>query len=34
MIVRLAESLGWDVPDFKSFSARADAMLAGGYTLD
>ena len=34
MIVRLADSLGWDVPDFESFSARADAMLAGGYALD
>jgi hypothetical protein len=34
MIVRLADSLGWDVPAFESFSARADAMLPGGYTLD
>ncbi|HEU5279479.1 MAG TPA: hypothetical protein VFU26_11330 [Gaiellaceae bacterium] len=34
MIVRLADSLGWDVPAFEEFGARADAMLAGGYTLD
>ena len=34
MIVRLADSLGWDVPGFEEFHARADAMLAGGYTLD
>jgi hypothetical protein len=34
MIVRLADSLGWDVPGFEEFHARADKMLAGGYTLD
>jgi alkylhydroperoxidase family enzyme len=34
MIVRLADSLDWDVPSFESFSARADAMLASGYALD
>jgi alkylhydroperoxidase family enzyme len=34
MIVRLADSLGWDVPDFDAFYARADSMLAGGYALD
>jgi hypothetical protein len=34
MIVRLADSLGWDVPAFESFYDRADAMLAGGYKLD
>ena len=34
MIVRLADSLGWDVPPFESFLERADAMLAGGYSLD
>jgi alkylhydroperoxidase family enzyme len=34
MIVRLADSLGWDVPAFEEFHGRADAMLAGGYTLD
>jgi alkylhydroperoxidase family enzyme len=34
MIVRLADSLGWDVPPFEAFLARADGMLATGYTLD
>jgi alkylhydroperoxidase family enzyme len=34
MIVRLADSLGWDVPPFESFFERADAMLAGGYSLE
>ena len=34
MIVRLADSLGWDVPAWESFSARADSMLATGYSLD
>jgi alkylhydroperoxidase family enzyme len=34
MIVRLADSLGWDVPSFEDFSARADAMLASGYALE
>jgi hypothetical protein len=34
MIVRLADSLGWDVPEFEAFYARADSMLAGGYRLD
>jgi alkylhydroperoxidase family enzyme len=34
MIVRLADSLAWDVPPFEEFSARADAMLASGYALD
>ena len=34
MIVRLADSLGWDVPTFEDFQARADAMLESGYTLD
>jgi alkylhydroperoxidase family enzyme len=34
MIVRLADSLGWDVPSFQEFSARADSMLASGYSLD
>ena len=34
MIVRLADSLGWDVPEFDAFYARADAMLASGYRLD
>jgi alkylhydroperoxidase family enzyme len=34
MIVRLADSLGWDVPSFEDFSGRADAMLASGYALE
>jgi uncharacterized peroxidase-related enzyme len=34
MIVRLADSLGWDVPEYDSFLARADMMLATGYSLD
>ena len=34
MIVRMAYSLGWDVPDFEEFYARADRMLASGYALD
>ncbi len=34
MIVRLADSLGWDVPAFEEFGARADAMLRTGYALD
>jgi uncharacterized peroxidase-related enzyme len=34
MIDRLAESLGWDVPSFEEFSARAEAMLASGYALE
>ena len=34
MIVRLADSLGWDVPTWESCLARGDAMLARGYTLE
>jgi len=34
MIVRLADSLGWDVPPFEAFYARADGMLASGYALE
>jgi alkylhydroperoxidase family enzyme len=34
MIVRMADSLGWDVPEYDSFLARADQMLATGYALD
>jgi len=34
MITRLADSLGWDVPEWESFIARADSMLATGYSLD
>jgi len=33
MIVRLADSLGWDVPPWESLLARAPAMLEGGYAL-
>jgi hypothetical protein len=34
MIVRLADSLGWDVPPFEAFLERADAMFAGGYAYE
>jgi alkylhydroperoxidase family enzyme len=34
MIVRLADSLGWDVPEWDSFLQRADSMLENGYALD
>jgi len=34
MIVRLADSLGFAVPPYESFLARADAMLASGYRLE
>jgi alkylhydroperoxidase family enzyme len=34
MIVRMADSLGWDVPPLEAFAARAESMLAGGYALD
>ena len=34
MIVRLADSLGWDVPPYEAFFARADAMLESGYALE
>ncbi len=33
MIVRLADSLGWDVPPWEQLLARAPAMLEGGYSL-
>ena len=33
MIVRMADSLGWDDPGWDSFLARADSMLANGYAL-
>jgi len=33
MITRLADSLGWDVPSWERLSARAPAMLEGGYAL-
>jgi len=34
MIVRLADSLGWDVPSADRLRARAPAMLEGGYSLE
>ncbi len=33
MIVRLADSLGWDVPSWERLMARAPAMLDGGYVI-
>ena len=33
MIVRLADSLGWDVPTWESCFDRGDAMLSSGYAL-
>jgi uncharacterized peroxidase-related enzyme len=33
MIVRLADSLGWDVLPYESFLARAPEMLERGYAL-
>lgn len=33
MIVRLADSLGWDVPSWERLQGRAPAMLEGGYLL-
>lgn len=33
MIVRLADSLGWDVPTWDRLLARAPAMLEGGYVI-
>jgi hypothetical protein len=33
MIVRLADSLGWDVPTFDEFGALTDAMLSSGSAL-
>jgi alkylhydroperoxidase family enzyme len=34
MITRMADSLGWDVPPSEAFMARAEPMLAEGYSLD
>ena len=31
ILTRLADSLGWDVPPFEEFYARADGMLESGY---
>jgi alkylhydroperoxidase family enzyme len=33
MIVRLADSFGWDVPSWERLKQRAPAMLEGGYVL-
>jgi hypothetical protein len=33
MIVRLADSFGWDVPDWDRLLERAPAMLGGGYRM-
>ena len=33
MIVRLADSIGWDVPAWDRLQQRAPAMLEGGYAL-
>ena len=33
MIVRLADSFGWDVPTWERLEARAPAMLDGGYAI-
>ena len=33
MIVRMADSLGWEVPSPERLAARASAMLDGGYAL-
>jgi len=33
MITRLADSLGWDVPEWERLQMRAPAMLEGGYAL-
>jgi hypothetical protein len=33
MIVRLADSFGWDVPDWEALTQRAPAMLERGYAL-
>jgi alkylhydroperoxidase family enzyme len=33
MIVRLADSFGWDVPEWERLKLRAPAMLEGGYVI-
>jgi hypothetical protein len=33
MIVRLADSFGWDVPEWDALLQRAPAMLDGGYAM-
>ena len=34
MIVRLADSLGWDVPTWETCLERGEAMLSRGYALE
>ena len=34
MIVRLADSLGWDVPPAEALAARAPFLLERGYALE
>ncbi|MCW2976911.1 MAG: hypothetical protein JWM06_2192 [Actinomycetia bacterium] len=34
MIVRMADSLAFEVPPYESFLGRAEGMLAEGYALD
>jgi alkylhydroperoxidase family enzyme len=34
MIVRFADSLGWDVPSWERLLGRAPAMLDGGYAFE
>jgi hypothetical protein len=33
MIVRLADSFGWDVPEWEALLGRAQAMHDGGYSF-
>ena len=33
MIVRLADSFGWDVPEWETLMARSQAMHDGGYSF-
>jgi len=33
MIVRLADSFGWEVPSWERLQQRAPAMLEGGYSM-
>ncbi len=33
MIVRLADSFGWDVPEWETLLGRAQAMHDGGYSF-
>jgi hypothetical protein len=33
MIVRLADSFGWDVPEWETLMARSGAMHDGGYRM-